>query len=133
MLRLGWDTISVPPSYTALGTTISEAMQAVEALRRGSDSGRNRQPLLRKAQRLPAINGIDQAPPGVDAQSFSARSANDCSKFSLTDYLAAHQPALFNLLSILNVIETEIVPATAHTAHSCPYALPLGQPSGDHS
>ena len=33
MLRLGWETISVPPAYTALSTTIADAMQAVESLK----------------------------------------------------------------------------------------------------
>jgi hypothetical protein len=45
---------------------------------------------------------------------FSVRSASSCSRLLLTDYLAAHQPALFNWLSILNVIETVDIPATEH-------------------
>ena len=63
MLRLGWDPLSVPPSYTALGTTISEAMQAVEALRE-DPTAEEIVSLLRKAQAAyHAIQRIDQAPP----------------------------------------------------------------------
>ncbi len=113
MLRLGWDPLSVPPSYTALGTTISEAMQAVEALRE-DPTAEEIVSLLRKAQAAyHAIQRIDQAPPGVDAQEFLSQIGDRLFEILLTDYLATHQPALFNLLSILNVIETEIVPATA--------------------
>ena len=114
MLRLGWDTVAVPPAYTQLGTAIADAIQAVEALR--DDPTENEILVLlgkAKATYL-AINRIDQAPPGVDAGTFLSQIGERLFEILLTDYLAAQQPALFNLLSILNVIETEIIPATAH-------------------
>jgi hypothetical protein len=114
MLRLGWETISVPPAYTALGTTISEAMQAVEALR-DDPTADEVLSLLRKAQAAYlAIQRIDQAPAGVDAAAFLSQIGEQLFELLLTDYLAAHQPALFNWLSILNVIETVDIPATEH-------------------
>ena len=114
MLRLGWDTGSVPPAYTALGTTIAEAMQAVEALR-DDPTAEEVLALLRKGQATYlAIQGIDQAPPDVDAEAFLSQIGERLFEILLTDYLAAHQPALFNWLSILNVIETVDIPATVH-------------------
>ena len=112
MLRLGWDTISVPPAYTQLGTAIAEAMQAADALRE-DPTAEEILALLRKAQAAYlAIQRIDQAPPGVDAGAFLSQIGERLFEILLTDYLATHQPALFNLLSILNVIEEEVVPAT---------------------
>ena len=114
MLRLGWETISVPPAYTALGTTIADAIQAVEALK-DDPTAEEVLALLRKAQATYlAIQGIDQAPAGVDAAAFLSEIGKRLFELLLTDYLAAHQPALFNWLSILNVIETEEIAATAH-------------------
>ncbi|MCW5795747.1 MAG: hypothetical protein KIS97_15560 [Nitrospira sp.] len=114
MLRLGWETISVPPAYTALSTTIADAMQAVESLK-DDPTAEEVLALLRKAQATyVAIQGIDQAPAGVDASTFLSEMGERLFELLLTDYLAAHQPALFNLLSILNVIETEQIAATAN-------------------
>ena len=114
MLRLGWETTAVPPAYTALGTTIAEAIQAVEALREDA-SEREVLSLLDKAKTAyQAIRRIDQAPPEVDAEVFLREIGERLFEVLLTDYLAAHQPMMFNLLSILNVIETENITATAH-------------------
>jgi len=114
MLRLGWEPLSVPPAYTALGTTVAEAMQAVEALR-DDPTTEEILALLRKAQAAYlAIQRIEQAPPGVDAGAFLSQIGERLFEILLTDYLATHQPALFNWLSILNVIETVDIPSTAH-------------------
>ena len=65
MLRLGWETTAIPPAYTVLGTTIAEAIQAVEALRDDA-SEREILTLLDKAKAAyQAIRRIDQAPPGA--------------------------------------------------------------------
>ncbi len=113
MLRLGWETISVPPAYTALGTTIADATQAVEALR-DDPTADEVLALLRNAQAAYlAIQHIDQAPAGVDANAFLSQIGERLFEILLTDYLAAYQPALFNLLSMFTVIETEEIPATA--------------------
>ena len=101
---------------TTAGTfeQVARAMiQAVEALR--DDPTENEILVLlgkAKAAYL-AINRIDQAPPGVDAGTFLSQIGERLFEILLTDYLAAQQPALFNLLSILNVVETAIIPATA--------------------
>ncbi|MBP8265384.1 MAG: hypothetical protein KAX47_02445 [Zoogloea sp.] len=114
MLRLGWETSSLPSTYTSLGTTITEALQAVEALR-DDPTADEVLALLRKAQAAYlAIQRIDQAPAGVDAAAFLSQIGERLFEILLTDYLAAHQPALFNWLSILNVIESVDIPATAH-------------------
>ena len=101
MLRLGWDTVAVPPAYTQLGTAIADAIQAVEALR--DDPTENEILVLlgkAKATYL-AINRIDQAPPDVDAGTFLSQIGERLFEILLTDYLAAQQPALF--LSLIHI------------------------------
>ena len=114
MLRLGWEATSVPPAYTQLGTAIAESVQAIEALR-DDPTETEILVLLGKAKAAYlAIDQIDQAPPGVDASAFLSQIGERLFEVLLTDYLAAHQPAVFNWLSILNVVETVDIPATAH-------------------
>jgi hypothetical protein len=118
MLQLGWQTTGLPPAYTGLGSTIAEAVQAVEAL--GDDPNLNEiLNLLSKARdAFEAIRGISTAPPGVDAGAFLSEIGERLFELLLTDYLALQLPTVFNLLSMLNVIEVENVAPTANkTGH----------------
>ena len=54
-----------------------------------------------------AIQGIQTAPPGVDAGAFLAEIGERLFELLLTQYLAAELPAAYNLLSGLKVIELE--------------------------
>jgi hypothetical protein len=113
MLRLGWETAGLPPAYTSLGSAISDAVQAIEALSDDPTLDEIRDLLVKSKAAYEAIQGITTAPPGVDAGAFLAEIGERLFEILLTDYLAAEQPAAFNLLSVLNVIEVENVPATA--------------------
>ena len=53
------------------------------------------------------------APPGVDAGAFLGEIAERLFELLLTDYLAAEQPSIYNLLRALNVITLERHPAAA--------------------
>src|SRR5262249_3601689 len=59
------------------------------------------------------IQGIDTAPPGVDAGTFLANIGERLFEILLTDYLASEQTPIFNMLCILNVIELENIGPTA--------------------
>jgi hypothetical protein len=113
MLRLGWQTAGLPPEYVNLASAIAGAVKAVEAL--SDDPAADEVlDLLRKAKSAyDAIQNISTAPPGVDAGAFLAEIGERLFEILLTDYLALQLPAVFNLLSALNVIEEENVAPTA--------------------
>ncbi|HEX2225625.1 MAG TPA: DUF6603 domain-containing protein [Candidatus Binatia bacterium] len=113
MLRLGWGSAGLPPAYTAIGNSIAEAAAAADALS-AEPTPEEIALLLEKASAAyEKITRIDSAPPGVDAAAFLAEIGERLFEILLTDYLASEQPALFNLLSILNVIEQQDFPASA--------------------
>ena len=107
MLRLGWETTGLPPAYTSMGDAIAEAAQAVKALSDDPEPGELVDLLFKTKTAYEKIRGIDSAPPGVDAGAFLTEIGERLFEILLTDYLAAEQTAIFNLLSILNVIEVE--------------------------
>jgi hypothetical protein len=114
MLRLGWDTICRPSGLYRNGYGDCRSDTGGRGPARRSDRERDSGAARKAKAAYLAINRIDQAPPGVDAGAFLSQIGERLFEILLTDYLAAQQPALFNLLSILNVIETDIIPATAH-------------------
>src|SRR5689334_2463968 len=112
MLRLGWETAGLPPAYTGLGNAIGDAAQAIKALSDDATPAEIADLLIKTKTAYDKIHGIDTAPPGVDAGAFLAEIGERLFEILLTDYLASEQPAVFNLLSTLNVIELENVEPT---------------------
>ena len=112
MLRLGWETAGLPPVYAETANAISEAVSAADALGDEPSPEQIAQLLEKASAAYDKITSIATAPPGVDAPAFLAEIGERLFELLLSDYLAAEQPALFNLLSILNVIEEEVVAAT---------------------
>jgi hypothetical protein len=111
MLRLGWQPTDIPPEYTSLASTVSAAIDKLEAL--GDDpSPADIVDLLQKAvAAFNAVRSISTAPPGVDAGAFLAEIGERLFEILLTDYLVAELPAAYNLLVALNVITLEHHPA----------------------
>ena len=112
MYRLGWNPTSLPPSYTALATAVDGAVQALESL---SDNPALEEilGLIAKGKNVyDAVQGITEAPAGVDAGEFLSDIGERLFEILLTDYVAASLPALNHALQILNVIQTEIIPTT---------------------
>src|SRR5262249_7927949 len=60
-----------------------------------------------------AVRSISTAPPGVDAGAFLGEIAERLFELLLTDYLAAEQPSVYNLLRALTVITLERHPSAA--------------------
>lgn len=112
MRRLGWDTAGLPPAYLALGDAVNEAALAVNVLREEPSAEEIGTLLLKAKAAYTAVCDIRTAPPGVDAAAFAAEIGERLFEILWTDYLALHQPALFNFLSMLDVITTDDVPAT---------------------
>src|SRR5215470_2459323 len=113
MLRLGWQPTDLPPEYTSLASLISAAIDKLENL--GDDpSPADILDLVHKAvAAFNAIRSITSAPPGVDAGAFLAELPERLFELLLIDYLAAEQPAAYNLLVALNVITLEHHPSAA--------------------
>jgi hypothetical protein len=112
MYRLGWDPTSLPPSYTAIGNAVDDAVQALEIL---SDDPTLAEvfDLIAKAKSVyDGVHGITEAPTGVDAGEFLADIGERIFELLLTDYLASALPAVHHALKILNVIQSEILPET---------------------
>jgi Family of unknown function (DUF6603) len=112
MLRLGWATTGLPPPYAAIGSVIAEAAAAVKKLTEDPEPDEIADLLLKTKTAYEAIRSIDTAPPGVDAASFLPQVGERLFEILLTDYLATEETAVFNLFSMLNVIEVEDLPAT---------------------
>lgn len=112
MLRLGWETTGLPAAYEETANAVAEAASAADAL--GDEASLEEIALLleKASAAYDKITSIAAAPPGVDAAAFLAEIGERLFELLLTDYLAAEQPAMFDLLSLLNVIEEEDVSAT---------------------
>ena len=113
MLRLGWRPTDLPAEYTNLVTTISAVVDKLDSL--GDDPSPNDiLDLVNDAvAAFNAVRSISTAPPGVDAGAFLGEIAERLFELLLTDYLAAEQPSIYNLLRALNVITLERHPAAA--------------------
>ncbi len=112
MYQLGWSPTDLPPSYAALATAIDDATAKLDRL---SDSPTPEQivDLLASVKNAyQAIRAISVAPPGVDAGAFLDEIGERLFELLLTEYLAAAVPRTYRILQMLNVIETESVPAS---------------------
>jgi hypothetical protein len=113
MYQLGWRADDLPPAYAALGTSVDAAATALDAL---SDDPTPQEilTLIEAVQgAYDAIRSITVAPPGVDAAEFLGEIGERLFELLLTEYLAAALPAVHSLLQALDVIDVELVPATA--------------------
>jgi len=117
MYRLGWNATALPPEYANLATVIDEALQALENLA-DEPTVEEVLDLLKEAKDVyDAIQNISIAPPGVNADAFLAEIGERLFELLLTDYLLAVQPAAYNLLAALNVVEVEnVAPSEAQHA-----------------
>jgi hypothetical protein len=107
MSRLGWRVTGLPPQYSALGSAVEAAVQKFDTLG-DNPSASDIFDLLGKAvAAFNAIQSISVAPPGVDAAAFLAEIGDRLFELLLVDYLTANLPAIYNLLSALNVISLD--------------------------
>ena len=107
MFRMGWRVTDLPPEYAALGAAVDDAIAKIEALGDSPSPSAVADLLAAVERAYAAIRGIAAAPPGVDAGAFLAEIGERLFELLLTDYLAAALPRVYNLLSILNVIQFE--------------------------
>ena len=114
MGRLGFFAGDVPPPYRALATSVGNALTALESVP-DSPSLQDLLALLDKARGI--YDAVQQlragpVPTGADAAAYAAEIGERLFELLLTDYLAAEQPTAYNILAMLNVIETESIAAT---------------------
>jgi hypothetical protein len=111
LYRLGWEAGSIPPSYVHLADLVTEALGAVETLD-GSDPAQIAAALQKSRDVYVAVQGLDEAPAGVDAAEFLGELADRLFEILLVDYLAAAVPTAYNVLRLLHVIQLEDHEAT---------------------
>jgi hypothetical protein len=114
MSRLGYHVADIPGPYGALATQVSEAVEEFEALSASPDLEDLLHLLERAKGVFDAVQGLGSAPAptGVDAAAYAAEIGERLFELLLTDYLMREQPGAYNLLSMLNVIVVESIPAT---------------------
>jgi hypothetical protein len=114
MARIGFFASDVPPPYHQLGTTVGDAVTALENLP-PSPGLQDLLALLQKAKDVyVAIQGLSAGPvpSGADAAAYAEEIGERLFELLLTDYLSAEQPSAYNVLAMLKVITTESIPAT---------------------
>ena len=110
MYRLGWRVQSLPPAYSSLGVRVDEIATSLATFQA---SPADPDPdlvlgLFDKVQALyQAIQGLTEAPVGVDPGAFLAEIGERLFELLLVDYLAAALPAVYHALSTVGVIAIE--------------------------
>jgi hypothetical protein len=115
LARLGFSVTEIPPPYQVLANTVADATQALQTLP-DSPSMQDLAQLLGKAKGVyDAVQQLSAGPvpAGVDPAAYAEEIGERLFELLLTDYLAAEQPRAFSILSMLHVVTTEMVPATA--------------------
>ena len=115
MNRIGFFASDIPAPYQQLATTVSDAANALQALP-ASPTLQDLLALLDKGKAVyEAVRqlGAGPAPGGADPAEYAQEIGERLLELLLTDYLAAEQPGAYSILSMLNVITTEHVAATA--------------------
>src|SRR5262245_4207009 len=113
MFRMGWRVTDLPAEYQEVAAAADDALAKLEALENSPSPSAVSDLVLAVRRAYEAVRGIATAPPGVDAGAFLAEIGERLFELLLTDYLAAAAPRLYNLLSILHVIQLEHVPGAA--------------------
>ena len=112
MYQLGWNPTDLPASYAALATVIDDAATTLDALDEDPTPEQVGDLLASVKKAYQAIRSISSPPPGVDAGVFLGEIGERLFEHLLTEYLAAAVPRVYRTLQILNVIETESLPAS---------------------
>src|SRR5215207_3981302 len=107
LYRLGWEAESLPPSYVDLSSKVAAALDATSALADGANAAAIAAAFDKTRAVYLAIQGLTDAPAGVDATTFLAEIGERLFELLLVDYLAIAAPAAYNLLTLLGVIQLE--------------------------
>lgn len=107
LYRLGWEAESLPPAYVDLSSSVAEALDATRALSDGADAAEVGAALDKTRAVYLAVQGLTDAPAGVDANEFLLEIGERLFDLLLVDYLAIAAPAAYNLLKVFAVIQLE--------------------------
>ena len=112
MLQLGWEVESLPASYTALAQRVAEVSSAVDSLGDAPDLTQVLDLLDKVRGVYVAIQGLSEAPAGVDAASFLSEIGERLFELLLVDYLADQLHPVYNAFEALGIIVHEDHAAT---------------------
>ncbi|MDZ4702176.1 MAG: DUF6603 domain-containing protein [Rhodothermales bacterium] len=113
MYKLGWLADAIPDSYLELASAIEEAVGQVEDLAEGEPTLEEILTLVATAKDLyDRIQNLSEAPPGVDAGAFLAEIGERLFECLFVEYLNRRLIALSGVLSALDVVSVEHIPAS---------------------
>jgi hypothetical protein len=104
MLSLGWSVDDLPPAYTALGSAVDGALDAVTHLIADPSIDHAMAVLDKVRQLYAALNGIAEAPAGVDPVAFLESIADRIFELLLVDYLMLALPDVWSWCRMTGVI-----------------------------
>jgi hypothetical protein len=110
--ELGWDTTGVPQPVQDLGAAVQDVVATLAA---GVDADSAPALLAKIARLIEQIDTIAAAPAGAlpvpDPAAFAAEFPEQLLKHLIATYLIDHRPLFAGLLSVLGLMEDELVPA----------------------
>ena len=113
MFRLGWEVDSLPPAYAALAEAAGAVSTSVESLADDADLEKVLALIQKVGDVYRAIQGIQAAPPGVDAGAFLAEVRKTLFEALLIEYVIAVAPGGLSGLEALGIVVHEDQPAAA--------------------
>lgn len=113
MGRIGWTVSSLPPQWAALANAVRDVVSAVVALRESS-SVANASAALQTVRTLSeSVQGITEAPSGVDVAEFLADLHERLLEVLIVDYLRAELTGLAGAFRAVGVITEDFKPEAA--------------------
>ncbi|MEH2501552.1 hypothetical protein V1290_000363 [Bradyrhizobium sp. AZCC 1578] len=110
MLSLGWSVDDLPPAYTALGSAVDGALDAVTQLVDDPSIEHAAAVLEEVRQLYTTLKGIGDAPAGVDVAVFLESIADRIFELLLVDYLMRALPDVWTLCRMTGVITIRPTP-----------------------
>lgn len=112
--RLGWDVTDLPPAYRDLAGSVDAVSAALDGL--GDDPGPAEIAVVLDAcsTLYDAVEGLDEAPAGVDATEFFAEFAQRLFELLVVDHLARELPGIYSVSEAIGVVTREHHRATPH-------------------
>jgi hypothetical protein len=106
MAQLGWSASAPPASYAAIADATGAAVAAAEALVDDAELADVLAVIEAVGEVYTALDGLNVAPAGVDANAFLPVIGRDLFEYLLADHLAAELPGLFWPLKALGVVSS---------------------------
>ncbi|WP_460443098.1 DUF6603 domain-containing protein, partial [Amycolatopsis stemonae] len=116
MRQIGWQVPGLPPSYPAVATAVTQAVNALELLADGAGAEEILAVVGKAGDVYRAISALTEAPAGIDPGVFLPGLARRLFEYLLGRQLLAEAPGWYAGLEALGIIAPEFQPAAAGRA-----------------